>query len=67
MRLKAAKIIFGAWALTLSFLMPNLSRTQVAAMLSGTVTGPAGRVVSSVPLRDPVDCGRSETTLGSSK
>jgi hypothetical protein len=50
MKLKAAKIVFGAWALTLSFLMPNLSRTQVATMLAGTVTGPAGRVVSSAKI-----------------
>jgi hypothetical protein len=63
MKLKAAKIVFGAWALTLSFLMPNLSRTQVATMLSGTVTGPAGRVVSNPKISvKNVQTGKSTET-----
>jgi Carboxypeptidase regulatory-like domain len=50
MKLKGAKIVFGVGVLALSFLVPNLSRAQVAAMLSGTITDPAGRVVSSAKI-----------------
>jgi Carboxypeptidase regulatory-like domain len=47
MKLKGAKIIFAVWVLALSFLVPILSRAQVTALLSGTITDPAGRVVSN--------------------
>lgn len=50
MKVKVAKIVFGVVVLALSFLVPNLSRAQVDAMLSGTVTDPAGRVVSSAKI-----------------
>ena len=50
MKLRGAKIVFGVGVLALSFLIPNLSRAQVAATLSGTITDPAGRVVSSAKI-----------------
>jgi hypothetical protein len=45
MKLIGAKIVLG-----LSFLTPNLLRAQVAIMLSGTITGPAGKIVSSAKI-----------------
>jgi Carboxypeptidase regulatory-like domain len=50
MKVKLAKIVFGVVVLALSFLVPNLSRAQVDAMLSGTVKDSAGRVVSSAKI-----------------
>ncbi len=50
MKLIGAKIVLGVGFLALSFLIPNLSRAQVAIMLSGTITDPAGRIVSTAKI-----------------
>ena len=50
MKLIGAKIVLGVGFLALSFLIPNLLRAQAAIMLSGTITGPAGRIVSSAKI-----------------
>jgi hypothetical protein len=50
MKLKGAKIVLRVALLALSSLIPNLSRAQVAAVLSGTITDPAGGVVSSATI-----------------
>jgi hypothetical protein len=44
MKLRRAKSVPEVAFLALSFLTPNLSRAQVAAVPSGTITNPAGRV-----------------------
>jgi hypothetical protein len=50
MKLKGAKIVLEAGFLALSFLIPSLSLAQVGAMLSGTITDPAGSVVSNAKI-----------------
>jgi Carboxypeptidase regulatory-like domain len=50
MKLIGAKIVLGVGFLALSFLIPNLLRAQAAIMLSGTITGPAGKIVSSAKI-----------------
>jgi hypothetical protein len=63
LNLKAPKLVFGVWALTLSFLMPSLLQAQIATMLSGTITGPAGRIVSSAKISvKNVETGKSTET-----
>lgn len=50
MKLKGAKIVFGVAILMLSFLTPNPSRGQVAAMLSGTIMDSSGRIVPNAKI-----------------
>ena len=50
MKLNGAKIVVEVGFLALSFLIPSLSRAQVGAMLSGTITDTAGRVVSNAKI-----------------
>jgi hypothetical protein len=67
MKLKGAKIVFGMGILALSFLVPNVSRAQVTAMLSGTITDPASRVVSSAKVSvKNVQTGQSTETQSNS-
>ena len=59
----AAQIVFGVGAVALSFLVPNLSRAQIAAMLSGTITGATGKTVSSAKISvKHVQTGKSTET-----
>ena len=47
MKLIGAKIVLGLGFLALSFLIPNISRAQVAITLSGAITDSAGKTVSN--------------------
>jgi Carboxypeptidase regulatory-like domain len=63
MKLKGAKIILRAGFLALALLTPSLSWAQVAAMLSGTITDPAGGVVLGAKISvKNVQTGKSAET-----
>jgi hypothetical protein len=67
MKRKGARIFFGLGILAFSFLIPNLSRAQVGAILSGTVTDTAGGVVSSAKISiKNVQTGKSTETRSNS-
>jgi hypothetical protein len=68
MKRKGAKIVFGRSVLALSLLIPSLSSlAQVAATLSGAITGSAGRAVSSAQVSvKNVQSGKSTETQSNS-
>jgi carboxypeptidase family protein len=66
MMLKGTKV-FGFGVLALSLLIPNLSRAHAAAMVSGTITDPAGKIVSSAKISvKNVQTGKSIETQSNS-